>query len=59
MQVRVRLGGTYAAVGRDAEARREFGAALALPGAENHPHEYGLARAGLSGAAPPSPGEGS
>ncbi|WP_411077535.1 AfsR/SARP family transcriptional regulator [Streptomyces sp. cmx-10-25] len=53
MQVRVRLGGTYAAAGRHAEARREFEAALALPGAENHPHEYGLARAGLS-----SPGEG-
>ncbi|MFF5637906.1 tetratricopeptide repeat protein [Streptomyces sp. NPDC012825] len=32
MQVRVRLGGTYAAAGRHAEARREFEAALALPG---------------------------
>ncbi|MFC8265920.1 BTAD domain-containing putative transcriptional regulator [Streptomyces cinereoruber] len=57
MQVRVRLGGTYTAAGRHAEARREYEAALALPGAENHPHEYGLARAGLSGTVPPAPGE--
>ncbi|MFJ6247056.1 MULTISPECIES: AfsR/SARP family transcriptional regulator [unclassified Streptomyces] len=56
MQVRVRLGGTYAAAGRHAEARREFEAALALPGADDHPHECALARDGLAGAAP-SPGE--
>ncbi|MFJ3535451.1 AfsR/SARP family transcriptional regulator [Streptomyces sp. NPDC090109] len=71
MQVRVRLGGTYAAAGRHAEARREFEAVLALPGADSHPHEYGLARDGLAGATPsvpspapapapaPAPGEGS
>ncbi|MFJ4338305.1 hypothetical protein [Streptomyces sp. NPDC088915] len=59
LQVRVRLGGTYAAAGRHAEARREFETALALPGAENHPHEYGLARDGLSGAAAAPAGEGS
>ncbi|MGW9447495.1 AfsR/SARP family transcriptional regulator [Streptomyces sp. NPDC055632] len=53
MQVRVRLGGTYAAAGRHAEARREFEAALALPGADDHPHECALARDGLAGAVPP------
>ncbi|KOX24474.1 SARP family transcriptional regulator [Streptomyces sp. NRRL F-6491] len=57
MQVRVRLGGTYAAAGRHAEARREFEAVLALPGAESHPHEYGLARDGLAGDVAPAPGE--
>ncbi len=57
MQVRTRLGDTYAAAGRHAEARREYEAVLALPGAEQHPHEYGLARAGLTGAEPPPPGE--
>ncbi|MFI9121186.1 AfsR/SARP family transcriptional regulator [Streptomyces bikiniensis] len=57
MQVRTRLGDTYAAAGRHAEARREYEAVLALPGAEQHPQEYGLARAGLTGAEPPPPGE--
>ncbi|MFD3660868.1 BTAD domain-containing putative transcriptional regulator [Streptomyces sp. NPDC058659] len=59
MGVRIRLGGTYAAAGRHAEAREEFLTALALPGAGDHPREYGMARDGLNGTSPESgdPGE--
>ncbi|MFF8835284.1 BTAD domain-containing putative transcriptional regulator [Streptomyces sp. NPDC015130] len=47
MVVRIRLGGTYAAAGRHAEACREFRTALALPGAEDHPREHARAREAL------------
>ncbi|MFD4029856.1 tetratricopeptide repeat protein [Streptomyces sp. NPDC058637] len=49
MEVRTRLGSTYAAAGRHAEARQEFRSALALPGAGDHPRQYALARDGLNG----------
>ncbi|QNP61515.1 AfsR/SARP family transcriptional regulator [Streptomyces genisteinicus] len=49
MEVRVRLGSTYAEAGRHTEARREFRTALSLPGAGDHPRQAGLAREGLSG----------
>ncbi|OEJ97827.1 AfsR/SARP family transcriptional regulator [Streptomyces thermolilacinus] len=49
MEVRIRLGNTYAAAGRSAEARREFQAALSLPGAGDYPRQFELARARLSG----------
>ncbi|MFD3654650.1 BTAD domain-containing putative transcriptional regulator [Streptomyces sp. NPDC058620] len=52
MEVRIRLGSTYVAAGRRAEARQEFRTALSLPGARDHPREYGMARDGLSGTAP-------
>ncbi|MFF4169579.1 tetratricopeptide repeat protein [Streptomyces sp. NPDC001744] len=58
MQVRVRLGATYTAAGRLAEARREFESVLALPGADGHPREYGMARDGLADALSPAPGRG-
>jgi tetratricopeptide (TPR) repeat protein len=48
MEVRIRLGSTYAAAGRRAEARQEFRTALALPGAGDHPRQFALARDGLS-----------
>ncbi|MER5710111.1 BTAD domain-containing putative transcriptional regulator [Streptomyces sp. NPDC002122] len=48
MGVRIRLGSTYAAAGRHDEARQEFRTALSLPGAGDHPREFGLARDGLS-----------
>ncbi|MFE2236212.1 BTAD domain-containing putative transcriptional regulator [Streptomyces sp. NPDC059442] len=48
MEVRIRLGSTYAAAGRRTEARQEFQAALSLPGAGDHPRQFGLARDGLS-----------
>ncbi|MFE3772529.1 BTAD domain-containing putative transcriptional regulator [Streptomyces sp. NPDC059122] len=47
MDIRSRLGRAYAAAGRVAEAREQFRAALALPGAEAHPEERAQARAGL------------
>ncbi|WP_457810610.1 AfsR/SARP family transcriptional regulator [Streptomyces microflavus] len=47
MEVRVRLGSTYAAAGRCAEARHEFETALALPGAGDHPRQNTMARDGL------------
>ncbi|WP_329274300.1 AfsR/SARP family transcriptional regulator [Streptomyces sp. NBC_00691] len=47
MGVRIRLGSTYAATGRHTDARKEFRAALALPGAEDHAHEYAMACEGL------------
>ncbi|MFE2294935.1 BTAD domain-containing putative transcriptional regulator [Streptomyces sp. NPDC059452] len=49
MEVRIRLGSTYAAAGRHAEARQEFETALALPGAADHPRQNGMAREGLRG----------
>ncbi|MEU4103015.1 tetratricopeptide repeat protein [Streptomyces tanashiensis] len=49
MEVRIRLGSTYAAAGRHAEAREEFRTALCLPGAGDHPQQYGRAREGLDG----------
>jgi tetratricopeptide (TPR) repeat protein len=48
MEVRIRLGSTYAAAGRRAEARQEFQTALSLPGATDYPRQFGLARDGLS-----------
>ncbi|MEW2177811.1 BTAD domain-containing putative transcriptional regulator [Streptomyces sp. NPDC005406] len=49
MEVRIRLGTTYAAAGRHAEAQREFRTALSLPGAGDHPRQNGMARDGLRG----------
>ncbi|MFH8757671.1 AfsR/SARP family transcriptional regulator [Streptomyces atroolivaceus] len=49
MEVRIRLGNTYAAAGRRAEARHEFRTALSLPGAGDHPRQNGMARDGLRG----------
>jgi Flp pilus assembly protein TadD len=49
MEVRIRLGSTYAAAGRRAEARQEFRTALSLPGAGDHPRQFARARDGLSG----------
>ncbi|MEU6168022.1 AfsR/SARP family transcriptional regulator [Streptomyces tanashiensis] len=49
MEIRIRLGSTYAAAGRRAEAREEFRTALSLPGAGDHPQQYGRAREGLHG----------
>ena len=46
MLVRNRLGSAYDAAGRHAEARGQFQAALALPGAEDHP-QYATALQGL------------
>ncbi|MEU6981870.1 BTAD domain-containing putative transcriptional regulator [Streptomyces sp. NPDC046324] len=48
MDVRIRLGQSYAAAGRGAEARQQFRAALALPGADDHAPAYDLARDGLN-----------
>ncbi|MFC9235704.1 BTAD domain-containing putative transcriptional regulator [Streptomyces decoyicus] len=47
MDIRYRLGRTYSAAGRVAEAREQFRTALALPGADEHPEERALAIAGL------------
>ncbi|MFG2834003.1 BTAD domain-containing putative transcriptional regulator [Streptomyces zaomyceticus] len=47
MGVRIRLGGAYAAAGRHTDARREFRAALSLPGARDHAREYRMAHDGL------------
>lgn len=47
MDIRHRLGRTYSAAGRVAEAREQFHTALALPGADEHPEERALAIAGL------------
>ncbi|WP_328946886.1 tetratricopeptide repeat protein [Streptomyces sp. NBC_00250] len=47
MGVRIRLGSTYAAMGRHTDAQQEFRAALALPGADDHAREFGMARQGL------------
>ncbi|MFF5789672.1 BTAD domain-containing putative transcriptional regulator [Streptomyces sp. NPDC012693] len=60
MGVRVRLGSTYTATGRRAEARREFRTALSLPGAGEHPREYRMAYEGLNSAGGhvPQPGAG-
>ncbi|MGW4701912.1 tetratricopeptide repeat protein, partial [Streptomyces sp. NPDC004285] len=54
MEVRTRLGSTYAAAGRRAEAHREFRTALSLPGAGDHPHLYERAREGLAGTGDPA-----
>ncbi|MFJ8653071.1 AfsR/SARP family transcriptional regulator [Streptomyces rochei] len=50
MKVRIRLGSTYAAAGRYAEARQEFETALALPEAQDHPQQFRQAREGLNGS---------
>ncbi|MFD4384633.1 ATP-binding protein, partial [Streptomyces bacillaris] len=58
MEVRVRLGTTYAAAGRPTEARHEFEKALTLPAAADHPRQYGRAHEGLralDAAGEPSP----
>ncbi|MGD3112553.1 ATP-binding protein, partial [Streptomyces sp. YGL11-2] len=47
MDIRYRLGRTYVAAGRIAEAREQFRTALALPGADGHPAEQALALAAL------------
>lgn len=47
MHIRCRLGRTYSAAGRPAEAREQFRTALALPGADDHPEERARALAGL------------
>ncbi|MFG2139686.1 tetratricopeptide repeat protein [Streptomyces sp. NPDC048650] len=47
MDIRYRLGRTYSAAGRVAEAREQFHTALALPGADEHPEERAQALAGL------------
>jgi len=57
MEVRVRLGSTYAAAGRRAEARHEFETALALTGADDHPRQNGMARDGLRSIDARGPGE--
>ncbi|MFD8105787.1 AfsR/SARP family transcriptional regulator [Streptomyces microflavus] len=57
MEVRVRLGSTYAAAGRRAEARHEFQTALALPGAGDHPRQNSMAREGLRAVDARGPGE--
>lgn len=49
MEVRIRLGTTYTAAGRRAEAQHEFRTALALPGAGDHPRQNGMAHDGLRG----------
>ncbi|MFJ7629775.1 BTAD domain-containing putative transcriptional regulator [Streptomyces sp. NPDC097595] len=48
MDIRCRLGQTYATAGRLREGREQFLAALAIPGAESHPFEYARAKAGLA-----------
>ncbi|MGW6686392.1 hypothetical protein [Streptomyces sp. NPDC054961] len=50
MDVRCRLGRAYAAAGRLTEARDEFLAALAVPGADRHPKEHAQAVEGLGRA---------
>ncbi|SED90695.1 DNA-binding transcriptional activator of the SARP family [Streptomyces sp. TLI_105] len=57
MEIRIRLGDTYAAAGRRAEAHREFRTALSLPGAGDHPQQYARARDGLAGTGD-GPGDG-
>ncbi|WP_233289676.1 AfsR/SARP family transcriptional regulator [Streptomyces microflavus] len=57
MEVRVRLGSTYAAAGHCAEARHEFETALALPGAGDHPRQNTMAREGLRAVDARGPGE--
>ncbi|MEU4848164.1 AfsR/SARP family transcriptional regulator [Streptomyces gilvosporeus] len=47
MDIRYRLGRTYSAAGRIAEAREQFHTALAVPGAGEHPMERSQALAGL------------
>ncbi|MFC9758899.1 tetratricopeptide repeat protein [Streptomyces sp. NPDC056921] len=48
MDIRCRLGQTYAIAGRLHEGREQFLAALAIPGAEAHTFEYARAEAGLT-----------
>lgn len=58
MEVRVRLGTTYAAAGRHTEARHEFETALTLPAAADHPRQHRAAHEGLralDAAGDPSP----
>ncbi|MCT4352190.1 tetratricopeptide repeat protein [Streptomyces sp. Je 1-79] len=52
MGVRIRLGSTYMATDRHTDAQQEFRAALALPGAGDHAHEYEMARDGLEASRP-------
>ncbi|MER5208825.1 BTAD domain-containing putative transcriptional regulator [Streptomyces sp. NPDC002825] len=58
MEVRTRLGGTYAAAGRHAEAHQEFRTALSLPDAADHPEQYDRARAGLTASGTRAQGTG-
>ncbi|MFF9909414.1 BTAD domain-containing putative transcriptional regulator [Streptomyces sp. NPDC013457] len=48
MDVRIRLGQSYAAAGRRVEARQQFREALALPGADAHVPAYDTALDGLN-----------
>ncbi|MFF3786270.1 tetratricopeptide repeat protein [Streptomyces sp. NPDC001933] len=52
MDIRCRLGQTYATAGRLGEAREQFRAALTVPGAEAHTFEYARAEAGLAACQP-------
>ncbi|TJZ44667.1 tetratricopeptide repeat protein [Streptomyces piniterrae] len=52
MHIRARLGHTYSAAGRAAEAREQFRTALALPGAGEHLEERALALSGLEECTP-------
>ncbi|GAA2035664.1 AfsR/SARP family transcriptional regulator [Nocardiopsis rhodophaea] len=51
MDIRCRLGQTYARAGQLSEAREQFRAALAVPGAEAHAGEHAWAEAGLDACA--------
>ncbi|MFF2327188.1 MULTISPECIES: BTAD domain-containing putative transcriptional regulator [unclassified Streptomyces] len=51
MDIRCRLGQTYATAGRHREAGEQFQAALAVPGARTHAGEYARATEGLSASA--------
>ncbi|MFG3527433.1 BTAD domain-containing putative transcriptional regulator [Streptomyces sp. NPDC047917] len=48
MDIRCRLGQTYATAGRLREGREQFLAALAIPGAESHVFEHARAESGLA-----------
>ncbi|MFI9267875.1 AfsR/SARP family transcriptional regulator [Streptomyces werraensis] len=48
MDLRCRLGRTYASAGRPAEAREQFRVALAVPGADRYPKEHKQAVEGLA-----------
>ncbi|WTJ41433.1 hypothetical protein OH786_00405 [Streptomyces atratus] len=48
MDIRCRLGQTYATAGLLHEGREQYLAALAIPGAETHTFEYARAEAGLA-----------
>ncbi|MFD7777754.1 BTAD domain-containing putative transcriptional regulator [Streptomyces sp. NPDC059753] len=55
MDIRCRLGRSYCAAGRIAEARDQFRTALAVPGADRYPREHAQAVEGLSRTDLPEP----